>query len=613
MLRITVRRRILLFLLIVATVPLVIANGIWLLTSQAQLRKDAAAQQKLLVKSSANEVNNFLVDKINAAIIHSQIPGVQNLQISESTAVLSTYLQQDPDVQQIALVNAAGKQVLSVTRTGSITQIVDVSDTDAFRVVTFLGGEEYIGPVNYDAQHNGTIEISIPITNYAATQNGINLSTSQPGVTLGNDAIKGALIVKVGLQQLWNAVLNDQLGRPGYSYVTDSRGNLIAYPDGKYSSRHSNLETVAEVKKAIGETVEPGVAPPLPAPSRTISETGEEVLSSHYRVLRTGWIVITEEPIASVDAPVNNDIKIAAVFFVLSLFTGLVLVALTARSLLRPIHALSDGANKLAKGELSARIELHSFDEFGLLAKTFNAMAAKLSADIAKLENLDKLKNEFITIASHNLRTPLTVINGSVDMLRAERLDQSNRNMVEAIDKASKQLSAFSEDLLTISSIESGTAQLRIATITADDLVMPLREEYSAKAEAKGVRLVWTMPNPLEPLHLSPDHIRSALSNLLTNALEFTNSGGEIEVSVQSDAQNYIIAVRDTGSGIDPEELQQLFTKFHRGTSVLRYDHPGIGIGLYLTLLIIEAHHGRITVRSELNQGAQFTIYLPKG
>ncbi len=611
MLRLTVRRRIILLLLLVSVVPLVVANTIWLLSSQAQLRKDAAAQQTLQVENAANSVEYYINNKVNAAIIHSKSAAVQYMQLPAAKTELSAYLKEDSDLTQIALIDASGTQRLLVTHSGISTTPVNVSSSAAFRVVTFLGGEEYISPVSFNAQHNGSVTISVPLTNYVSTTGGSYLSTSESGVILQPAAIKGALVVTANLHQLWSSVLNFKLGQSGYVYVVDNQGRLVAYPNTGFGTNHTDLANVQAVKSALAQATTPGATDPQPTPSETISETGVPVLSSHYRVDRTGWIVVAEEPISSVYAPVTNDERIAAIFFSLSFLVGVMLILLTARSLVSPIRTLTDGANRLASGDLDYRISLPRSDEFGLLAKTFNNMASKISADITKLENLDKLKNEFIVLVSHNLRTPLSVISGYIGIIRESEISEKNREMIVAMEKGTRQLSNFSDDLLAIASIEAGSAKLQLTDIAAGELLKPLEPEFNAKAAEKGIHLTWSDSTPEAMLSLSPVHIRSAISNLIKNALEFTPQGGEVEIVLTSDTDIVLISVRDNGCGIAPDEVKRLFTKFHRGTNTMRFDHPGTGIGLYFTLLIVEAHRGHITVRSRLGHGSTFTVVLP--
>jgi signal transduction histidine kinase len=487
---------------------------------------------------------------------------------------------------------------------------VSVAATDEFRVVTFLGGEDYISPVTFDSQHNAQATVAVPLV-FAATQSGSNLSTSQPGVILSPSAIKGALIVGLNLQTLWNSVLNHKLGESGYAYVVDGQGNLISYPSGDFLIGHPNVAGVTEVKTALAETGLPGAPPRQPAPRTTVSETGVRVLSSHLKVQRTGWTVVAEEPISSVYAPVTNDEQVAALFFAVSVLVGLGLILLLARSLLQPISALEEGARRFGSGDLSYRVQLKRRDEFSLLAGTMNQMAEKISADFAKLHEVDQLKNEFIAIASHNLRTPLTIMKGYIEVLKQDTHSEHAKSVVEAIERGTHDLAGFSEDLLTISSIESGNAYISLQAITAGELLAPVKLDMQAYAKHKHVNVMWTAPDDSQSLTLSPMHIRSVISNLLKNAIEFTPEKGQVEFSFRVEPDNYVITVKDNGIGIPPEEMDRLFTKFHRATDTLQYDHPGTGIGLYVTLLLVEAHNGQVKVASQVGKGSTFTVLLP--
>jgi signal transduction histidine kinase len=612
MLKLTLRRRIVLLLVVVAVVPLAVANAIWLFSSQTELKTAAAGQQELLVKNAGDAVTDFLNETVNAAIIHAQTSAVANMQLPEAEPELSAYLKQDSNLTQVALVDANGIQRLEVSPNGISTKTVNVASTNAFRVVTFLGGEDYISPVTFDASHDGYITIAVPLIGDSSPQAGTSLSSSQPGVTLPPSAIKGALIVTLALKELWNSVLNSNLGHAGYAYVVSDQGSLIAYPNTKFAEDHVSLANVEEVRSALTATPGvPGSVPIQPVPRETVSETGVKVLSSYSTVARTGWIVVMEEPISQVYAPVKSELTVAAGFFALSCLVGMLLIMLTARSLLTPIRTLSEGAGRFAKGDLQFRIAMTRGDEFGLLAQTLNDMAAKISATIAKLQDADNLKNEFIFIASHNLRTPLTLINGYVELMKDSPGSGDTLKMIKGIEGSAHELNRFSEEMLTISTIESGYAILNITDISIGELLKPVKLEYDGLAKNKVVTLTWSVPESATVVRLSPVHIRTALANLLRNALEFTPRGGLIDVVILVEPDRLVLSVRDNGSGIEPKEMERLFTKFHRGTSALRYDHPGTGIGLYVTGLIVEAHHGQISVRSQLGHGSTFTITLP--
>ncbi len=279
---------------------------------------------------------------------------------------------------------------------------------------------------------------------------------------------------------------------------------------------------------------------------------------------------------------------------------------------LRPIEHVSRMAIIVGEGNYGQQIKADRNDEIGDLARSVNQMANTLKHDIEKLQEVDRLKNEFIMIASHNLRTPLTIIKGYLDALHVTKMSDETRQMVAAIETSAFSLSSFSEDMLIISTIEAGNTQPISATdTTLADIFEPLRSNFDLLADQKRVKLHWELPEGKIPLQLSLWHARNAISNVIANAIKFTQEGGTVSIIFEQPSDNYVFTVTDTGIGIAPEEIGKLFTKFHRGTSTLEYDYEGTGIGLYATKLLVESQGGKISVASAPGKGSTFTITLP--
>ncbi|HEY9714475.1 MAG TPA: HAMP domain-containing sensor histidine kinase, partial [Chroococcales cyanobacterium] len=293
------------------------------------------------------------------------------------------------------------------------------------------------------------------------------------------------------------------------------------------------------------------------------------------------------------------------------LVSGAVVFELISRFFVLPVERMSRTAMAIRAGDYSKQIKATRNDEIGDLARSVNQMAEHLEGDIQKLQDVDKLKNEFIMIASHNLRTPLTIINGNVDIMKMSELDASIRGMVEAIETSAQNLGAFAEDMLTIASIEAGGIVLTPKPTTVGRLFKGLDKEFETQATDRHVTISWNIENPDQPLNASEIHLRGALRNLIDNALKFTKENGRIGVTVHHGDHETVIAVSDTGIGIAQAELPKLFTKFHRGTSTLEYNYSGTGIGLYAAKLVVQAHGGTITADSTEGKGSTFTIHLP--
>ena len=256
----------------------------------------------------------------------------------------------------------------------------------------------------------------------------------------------------------------------------------------------------------------------------------------------------------------------------------------------------------------------HSYDaldhEKANVEQTVQVRTQELQKAQAKLKETDKIKTEFVMLTSHNLRTPLTVIEGNVELLENTHLDENQNKMLSDLKISTKRLGVFVEDLLTISSIESGQ-KLTMQKVELSKVVEPLLREADELSIATHNRLE-VQANMLENIwfNASESRLKAALRNVIDNAFKFTNHGIVI-VTVGSLADKIIIKVQDSGIGISSKELPELFTKFHRATDTLEFNYEGKGIGLYLTKLIVEEHKGTIEVKSQEGQGTTVTIEIP--
>lgn len=279
---------------------------------------------------------------------------------------------------------------------------------------------------------------------------------------------------------------------------------------------------------------------------------------------------------------------------------------------IKPLRQVSRSADIVSGGDYNHQIVSNNKDEIGQVAGAVNRMAESLKSDIVKLKELDKLKTEFLMIASHNLRTPLTIMRGSIEAAENAKTVEELKNIITNVQDGVIRLHLLAEDLLTISTLEAGGENFKKTQVDAKPFVESTVSEFELLAGKKGLH--WSFVNRLPDdakLELSQANMRSALGNIIDNAIKFTEKDGLVRISAATAGGRFVFKVEDTGIGISKEEISKLFTKFHRGTRTDKYDYEGVGIGLYLTKLLVEQHNGRIGVRSEPGKGSTFIIYLP--
>ena len=236
--------------------------------------------------------------------------------------------------------------------------------------------------------------------------------------------------------------------------------------------------------------------------------------------------------------------------------------------------------------------------------------AVTLLEDITHLREIDRLKSEFIATASHELRTPLTSVQMSVHLLlegAAGKLTEKQHEVLDACREDCSRLEQLMRDLLDLSKIEAGEAAPHLVAISAGDLITAAGESFRSQVESKDINLRIEMIPELPSVLADRAQIERVISNLVSNALRHTESGGEIRISAHPRDGQVAISVADTGHGIPPEYLPTIFDKFVR---VPNAPSGGAGLGLAISKSIVEAHGGQIVVQSRVGHGTTFTFTL---
>ena len=234
--------------------------------------------------------------------------------------------------------------------------------------------------------------------------------------------------------------------------------------------------------------------------------------------------------------------------------------------------------------------------------------------DISHLREVDRMKEEFVSIVSHELRTPLTSIRGSIQLVLGEpgsMPDQEHRGLLQIALNNCERLVRIINDILDVSKIESGNLVLHKKPVNVAELVRQSIDVVSGAARNTSVGLAAKVPADLRPVMVDPDRIVQAIVNLLSNAVKFAPSGSTVTVAATGTANLVTIAVSDEGEGIAPENLNRLFRKFQQVDSSSSRRKGGTGLGLAITKALVEQHGGKIFVDSEVNKGTRFSLTLP--
>jgi two-component system, OmpR family, phosphate regulon sensor histidine kinase PhoR len=229
--------------------------------------------------------------------------------------------------------------------------------------------------------------------------------------------------------------------------------------------------------------------------------------------------------------------------------------------------------------------------------------------DITQLKELDRLKSEFVSTVSHDLRSPLTTILGYVDLIeRAGPVTRQQKEFINRIQNSVGSITTLISDLLDLGKIESGIDSQK-ETVLLNTLARNAVEGIRARAEAKHIPLQITLDDRIPPLTGNPVRLRQMISNLLDNAVKYTPEGGTVTFSTQREQDQILVRVSDSGIGIPATDLPYVFNKFYRASNV--QNTAGTGLGLSIVKSVAEIHGGRVWVDSTDGGGTKFTVVLP--
>ena len=302
--------------------------------------------------------------------------------------------------------------------------------------------------------------------------------------------------------------------------------------------------------------------------------------------------------------------RVSLVALIVALVLAGAIALWLTRSISQPVRALEAGMRAVADGELGHALAYRTDrrDEFGRLAISFREMSRQLA-------ELDKLKAEFVSIASHELKTPINVILGYLQLMQEGiygPLTDKQRQVTDTIGLQARTLARLASQLLDVSRFEAGGGRIEPRRIQFNVMLDELERTFHVLAVQRQIdfRIVRREALP-EAVVWDPERINEVTGNLLSNAFKFTSAGGSVELTASPADNSIVITVRDTGAGIPEQQLPHIFEKFYQADNQRAASAKGTGLGLAIAKEIVEAHGGRIHCESSVGMGTTFTLSLP--
>lgn len=303
-------------------------------------------------------------------------------------------------------------------------------------------------------------------------------------------------------------------------------------------------------------------------------------------------------------------LRMASVAVILIIVLVMVLILVLRRQIIMPIKYYSVIAQKVASGDLNQRIEKISKDEIGKFGEVFNLM-------VANLRELDNLKSEFISVAAHQLRTPLSAVKWATKMVLdgdAGPINVEQKDLLDQGYKSNERMINLINDLLDVSRIEAGKLEYEFVSGQIEELIETTVQEFQQIVKHKPVDLKYHRPAEMLPkIKMDSVKLKMAIENLIDNAIKYTAPAGKVDVllKLNKDKNKIEIIIADTGVGIPKDQIPQLFSKFFRAKNVIRMQTDGTGLGLFIAKEIVGKHGGNIWAESEEGKGTEMHFTLP--
>lgn len=317
-------------------------------------------------------------------------------------------------------------------------------------------------------------------------------------------------------------------------------------------------------------------------------------------------IVQVGSPLEGIEEALDQLLLILLVAVPLVLVVASLGGSFLANKALRPVDEITRTAQRIGSGDLSQRISLEGRldDEIGRLVSTFNEMIGRLESSFLQIKR-------FTADASHELKTPLTVLKGEIEVgLKRQRRPEEYRRVLASCLEEVDRMSRIVDDLLTLARADMGALQLQKERVDLGEVAEGVWRSLGRIAEEKGLRFTFQRDGEVA-VWGDKDRLRQLLVNLVDNALKYTPPGGEVRLRVERDDTLALLTVQDTGEGIPPEDQERVFERFYRVDKARSRQRGGTGLGLSICKWIAEAHGGKISLESEVGKGSTFVVQLP--
>ncbi len=600
------KRKVLGTFILISIIPLgiIITSNIYLIIRNRQ--DNIVEQQRLAIDNASGRISKYLQEQAMAMtlVVSAPIDSIWEIGFADLDFLLRNSFSSGNKLS-LDFIDSNGSIAAKISARAGTSFHAGYLDGQASTSAASLPDQDRIGISEADVSESPDFRIAIKGSPYFGL---LEFVDGAPAMRIASqiknqdNEIIGVISAEISLREVTELIKEIPLGTSGFIYITDQEGVLIASGDKGIGQIGSKLIGHSIVRQTLARSQGPSGF------ETYLSPIGSTVVWNAGLLPGTGWAIMSEWPITDAFSVLRNLFAWSLIIALLILVLIIISAIIFAGTITRPIRELARGADEIKSGNLKYTLKLATGDEFELLGQQFNEM-------IKVLNENQRLRDEFVFIAAHELRTPVTAIRGYLEMILEGifgEVSEPVKKNLKIIEGANNNLVELVQNLLEIARNEAGKMTIEMTDIDLNEKISAVNAQLASLAIEKGLTVSFKPLHEKAMIKADAGKLSEVLVNIIGNAIKYTTGNGAVEIYQEEDNEYFITHVRDHGIGMSPEELEKLFSKFYRVKNAETSKIQGTGLGLFITKEIVERMEGKIWVTSEKGQGSTFSFSLKK-
>lgn len=566
--------------IVISCIPILGLGIISLLNISNTHKKNISVTEQQALNSSSNIINEFFTKIIDTLSTNFDTLDQNTIKESENSwqqTYAKKFAEDNPAFLEVSFINLQGKEVAKYSKINTSSSLLYLSELELFK---------------------SSLKGKVAISDVHETINGKAVTIAAPSVLNGN--VFNVVMAEVSIEPLIKMLDKVRVYETGYILLFDNKGTSIV------SNNANKLDFYGwdRVSNIINGMTFNG----LSSVDRYESIIDSTPVVSSGNVVsiipNLNWALIVEWPISESDKIIEDFRNTVLITIIISIIIVLLMALLFSNRLVKPIKALEERAKEIESGNFDKQVSISTNDELEELAESFNGMTVGL-------KRLEELKNEFVYVAAHELRAPVTAIKGYMELIfdgSGGTITPEMEHLLSPVKKSNERLVNLVNDLLKVARSEAGKLEIAISSADIRKEISAIVDEAHPLALKRNITVTYNQPQELPLVNINTGSFKEVIMNFVSNAIKYGNDNGSIIISHEIKDGFVYTSIKDNGRGMSEEDQKHLFEKFFRAGDVKNTSIEGTGLGLFITKELVEKMGGTLSVSSKLGEGTSFTV-----